>query len=120
MIPISEKEELAIDKGILVKDLGDNFIKVIEKSNIICYGGINFKSGSDDYNVLQNMNWLDDLGVQGLTVPSDYNYEEHCCYPPENRVRYYETFNPAVICQYKHAMLGKPERCCIFKLRTRC
>lgn len=114
MIPISEKEELALDKGLLVTNR-DGFQFTIDKSTVICYGEIDFHDGSDDFNVIQDMNWLDHLGALGICVPSDYVYEEHCCYSPIKSYRYYDTTNPAVVAQYMHARLGKPQRCCIFK-----
>ena len=116
MISISEKEELALDKGLLVTKR-DNLVFTIDKSNVICYGEIDFHDNSEDFDVIQGMNWLDYLSSVGLSVPSDYNYEEHCCYSPTKRCRYYDTTNPAVIAQYIHARLGKPQRCCIFKER---
>ena len=117
MIPITEKEEKALDKGYLRKVINDNDVFEIESNQIIAYGEIDFTTNSDDYNSIEMMNWLESLGTKGLCVPSDYDYEEHCCYTPLKKVRYYETFNPAIIAQYKHAVLGKPQRCCIFKKR---
>lgn len=114
IIPISEKEELALDKGLLVTKR-DGFQFTIDKSTVICYGEIDFHDGSDDFDVIQGMNWLDHLGALGICVPSDYNYEEHCCYSPIKSYRYYDTTNPAIVAQYMHARLGKPQRCCIFK-----
>ena len=114
MIPISEKEEAALDKGLLVTKR-DGFIFTIDKSTVICYGEIDFHDGSDDFEVIQGINWLDHLGALGICVPSDYVYEEHCCYSPNKSYRYYDTTNPAVVAQYIHARLGKPQRCCIFK-----
>lgn len=114
MIPISEKEELDLDKGLLVTTR-DSFIFTINKSNVICYGEIDLHDGSDDFKVIQGMNWLDHLYNLGICVPSDYNYVEHCCYSPIHKYRYYDTTNPAIVAQYIHARLGKPQRCCIFK-----
>jgi hypothetical protein len=114
MIPLSEKEEAALDKEFLVtKKSGFRF--TIDKSNVICYGEIDFHDDSDDFNVIQGMNWLDYIGALGVCVPSDYNYDEHCCNSPNNKVRYYDTTNPAIIAQYVHGVLGKPKLCCIFK-----
>ena len=117
MIPITESEEKQLDDGFLQTKKGDQQF-TIDRKDIICYGEIDFHTNSDDYSTIENMKWLDYLGFQGLCLPSDYNYEEHACYPPNNRLRYYETFNPAVVAQYKHAYLGKPKRCCIFKQKT--
>lgn len=114
MIPISEKEEKLLDNGFL-RTVRNGFSFGIDKRNVICYGEIDFRDGSDDFEVIQGMNWLDHIMGLGICVPSDYNYEEHCCYSPTKRYRYYDTSNPAIVAQYFHGRLGKPQRCCIFK-----
>jgi len=114
MIPISEEEEKKLDSGFLMTNKGNASFK-IHSTDIICYGNIDFHTNSDDFYAIENMKWLDFLIGLGICVPSDYNYDEHCCYSPIKRARYYDTTNPAVISQYKHAVLGKPERCCIFR-----
>ena len=114
MIPITEDDEKQLDKGSLHIIKGDQEF-VILPDKIICYGKIDFSNNSEDLDTISNMNWLDHLILRGVTVPSDYNYEEHSCCPPGKYIRYYDTTNPAVIVKYAHACLGKPERCCIFK-----
>lgn len=114
MIPISEKEELALDNGIL-HTVRNGFTFTIESKDVICYGEIDFHDNSDDFDVIQGMNWLNWIQGLGICVPSDYSYEEHCCYSPIKSCRYYDTSNPAVVAQYNHAVLGKPKRVCIFK-----
>ncbi len=114
IIPITEKEEKQLDKGFLQTTRDDQTFN-IHSNDIVCYGDIDFSTGSDDYNAIERMKWLDYLGVKGICVPSDYDYETHCCYSPERFARYTETFNPAVLAQYIHGRLGKPQRCCIFK-----
>ena len=113
---ITEEQEKELDKGFLkYKDSKSTFN--IDSSCKPIYGPIDFTTGSDDYNVIETMNWLDHLTSIGIIVPSDYNYEEHCCYSPYKRPRYYDTTNPAIVAQYKYACLGKPERVCIFRNR---
>ena len=114
MIPISEKEETELDSGSLIT-VRNGFGFSIDKTNVICYGEIDFNTNSDDYNVIEGMNWLDHITLLGIGVPSDYDYKTHCCYSPIKVVRHYDTNNPAVVAQYTHARLGKPQRCCIFK-----
>lgn len=114
IIPITEADERRLDKGTLHAVRGDQEFFILP-DNIICYGKIDFSNSSEDLDTISNMNWLDHLVLKGVTVPSDYNYEEHCCYPPGKYIRYYDTTNPATIAKYVHACLGKPERCCIFK-----
>lgn len=120
MIPITEKEEILLDNGFLEVEHGGQKFAIYnnkEKSNIVCYGEIDFHTNSDDYYVIEGMNWLDHLQAVGICVPADYVYEEHCCYSPIKSYRYYDTTNPAVLTQYIHGVLGKPQRCCIFKER---
>lgn len=114
MIPITEEEEKELDSGLLVTKKGD-FTFTIEGNNIICYGEIDFNTNSDDYYVLEDMRWLEHLTGIGICVPADYNYKEHTCYSPIRHTRYFDTTNSAIVAQYKHAVLGKPQRCCIFK-----
>ena len=114
MIPITEDDEKRLDKGTLHAFRGDQEFFILP-DKIICYGKIDFSNLSEDLDTISNMNWLDHLILRGVVVPSDYNYEEHCCYPPGKYIRYYDTTNPAIIAKYAHACLDKPERCCIFK-----
>lgn len=114
IIPITEEDEKKLDKGTIHAVRGDQEFFILP-DKIICYGKIDFSNSSEDLDTISNMNWLDHLILQGVTIPSDYNYEEHCCYPPGKYIRYYDTTNPAIITKYAHACLGKPERCCIFK-----
>lgn len=116
IIPINEKEEKFLDSGFL-KVVRGNQKFTITSDNIICYGDINLHTNSDDFCTIEDMKWLEHLTCRGIVVPSDYNYDEHCCYSPCERARYYDTTNPAIVTQYKHAMLDKPKRCCIFKER---
>jgi hypothetical protein len=115
---ITEEQEKQLDKGFL-KYEDDDCIFKIDSSCKPIYGPIDFHTGSDDYCVLETMNWLDHLTGVGVIIPSDYNYEEHCCYSPLKKARFYDTTNPAKVAQYKHACLGKPERVCIFRVKRK-
>ena len=117
IISIDEKEEKKLDKGFL-QCVRDDQTFSIHQNEIVCYGEIDFTTGSDDYNTIEEMTWLEYLGAKGICIPSDYNYEEHCCYSPISKCRYTETFNPARLTQYLHSRLGKPQRVCIFKHRS--
>lgn len=114
IIPINEAEENNLDNGHLhcIKE-GKTFD--ITSSDVICYGEIDFHLGSNDFDTISGMNWLDHLTGQGITIPSDYNYNKHCCNSPIGKIRYYDTTNPALVARYAHGCLGKPQRCCIFK-----
>lgn len=114
MIPLTDEEEKALDKGHLHCIKGNQTFD-ITANNIICYGEIDFSDCSDDMYTIADMNWLSHLVEHGVDVPSQYNYEEHCCWTPNKMYRTYDTTNPAVVAQYIHGMLGKPKSCCIFK-----
>ena len=114
IIPITEDEEKRLDSGFL-QTIRNGFTFSIHSNEIICYGEIDFTTNSDDYFVIEGMKWLDHLEAKGLSIPANYKYEEHSCYSPTRKAKYTETFNPAVIAQYVHARLNKPQRCCIFR-----
>lgn len=113
IIPITEKQEQKLDAGMAYITI-NNENKVIYSSDVVCYGEIDFSTGSDDFLTIKGMNWLDDLVTHGAYIPANFNYENNNCDAP---YRLEETFNPAKVAQYYHAKLGKPERCCIFKLK---
>ena len=114
---ITEEEEKKLDKGFL-KIVRDNITFTINRENIIAYGDIDFHEGSDDFNQLEQMKWFDHLVLRGIDIPSNYDYDEHCCYTVNNRVLHYDSTNPADVTQYKHGCIGKPERTLIFKRKT--
>lgn len=116
MIPISEEEELKLDKGKSFKVERGNQIFNIEQRNIYCYGEVDFSTGSSDLEQISTFNFLDYLdNSEGLRIYSDYNYEDHTCVSPINRCRVTETWNPARIAQFAHGSLGKPKRILLFR-----
>lgn len=115
MISLTEDEEKLLDNDGFLKCEKGGQIFIINKNNIICYGPIDFTTNSDDYCVIQDMKFLDHLMAQGICVPSNYDYKEHCSYSDLRKARYYDSTNPAVVTQYIHGRLGKPHSCCIFK-----
>lgn len=116
---LTDKEEKALDNtGIVVLERGEHKF-VVDKTSKPIYGPIDFHRGSDDYAVIETMDWLNHITGQGIIVPSDYNYDEHCCYSLIKRVRSYDTTNPAIVAQYMHGCLGKPEKTIIFKRKVK-
>lgn len=117
MTYITEKEESEIDNGkILVLTRGDRQL-TIEPRRVYCYGEVDFNTGSDDMKQIDNFNFLDYLnGFNGLPVYSDYDYNTHTCRSPIKRLRWTETWRPAIIAQYAHGCLGKPPRIVLFKM----
>ena len=88
---------------------------VINPDDIFCYGDIDFNEGSDDCKELDTFNWLEHLGVKGVTIPSRYNYNKHECTTDRNVILHTETFKNSVLCRYLHGCLGKPKLTLIFK-----
>ena len=88
---------------------------IIEPANKPIYGLIDFTTNSDDYHVLETMNWLDWVTMFGIVIPANYDYEHHCCYSPIKIPRTYDTSNPAKVAQYLHGCLGKPQFTLIFR-----
>ena len=115
MASITEEQEKQLDNGSLTLVTRNKRTFIIDASNKPVYGTIDFSTNSDDYIRLEEMDWLNYLTFGGIAVPSDYDYKTHTCHSPINTYRYYDTVNPAILAQYKHACIGKPERVCIFK-----
>lgn len=112
---INEDEEKIIDSGdsLIIKRNNKKF-NLRLSSNILCYGEVDFSKGSDDLKEIATFTFLDYLGAVGVRIPSDYDYENHCCHSPLKRYRYTETFKPDVLVRYKHGCLNKPKRIALF------
>ena len=115
MTYISEEEEELLDKGkSLTLIRGDRTFK-IEYNTIYCYGKVDFTTGSDDMETIEDIQSLNHLSkYKPMPIYADYNYENHECRSPLKRCRWTETFHPSIVAQYAHGCLGKPERIIIF------
>ena len=104
-----------------LKDLNDlnivrgDFRFHIAPDDVVCYGDINFHEGSEDCEQLDTFNWLDNLGIKGVSIPSRYNYDKHECTSPNKFCLWTETFKNSTFCRYLHGCLGKPEFTLIFR-----
>ena len=87
----------------------------ITPDDVLCYGEIDFHEGSDDCKELDTFNWLDNLGIRGIGIPSRYNYDRHECNSPINKYLITETFRNSTLCRYLHGCLGKPQYTLIFR-----
>lgn len=83
--------------------------------DVVCYGEIDYREGSEDCEILDSFNWLDDLVAKGISIPSDYNYDNHECVSPKHFIRWSETFVISKVCRYLHGRLGKPKYSLIFR-----
>ena len=121
------RKELFIMTGINEKDYhklkhGDNISIERGEQNftvlcddVLCFGEIDFHEGSDDCKELDTFNWLDNLGVRGIGIPSRYNYDRHECTSPIDKYLITETFRNSTLCRYIHGCLGKPQYTLIFR-----
>ena len=114
---LTEEEERKIDAGLTISIVRGNAKFRISKRDVYFYGVMDFNQGSDDFTIIDNSPILDDLGLQGKCIPSDYDFANHTCYSPIKYYRYYESWSPAFVFQYYYAMLGKPERALIFRIK---
>ena len=87
----------------------------ITPDDILCYGDIDFHEGSEDCDQLDTFNWLDNLGVKGISIPSRYNYDKHECTSNNKFCIWTETFRNSTLCRYLHGCLGKPQYTLIFR-----
>lgn len=112
---ISEQDvaKLKSSNGLVLKRGKCTF--EISPDDVLCFGDIDFHEGSDDCKELDTFNWLDSLYIQGVPIPSRYNYEKHECYTNKVGYLWTETFRNSVLCRYYHGCLGKPEFTLIFR-----
>ena len=115
MTGITEKEYHNIKHGNNISfERGDCKFHV-NNDNVLCFGKIDFREGSEDCKTLDTFNWLDDLGVKGVFIPSRYNYDRHECVSPIKSYLFTETFKISTLCRYLHGCLNKPALTLIFR-----
>lgn len=115
MAVITEQDEKLLDTGISLMLTKNKRTYNVDKNKVICYGKIDFTTNSDDYKVISGFKYLDNCPMQGIIIPSNYDFATHSCTVTNRIPQYTETFNPAVLAQYAYACLNKPERVVIFK-----
>lgn len=112
---ITDEEESLLDEGKEIKIKRGNRDFVINEYNTYCYGIIDYKLGSNDSKVIATFNFLDFMIFAGRFVPSNYDYNTHSCISDQPFYKHYETWNPSVVAQYCHGVLGKPKRSILFR-----
>lgn len=115
MIPITEEEEQILDKHIVLEKHCGQLTFNIKPNDVQFYGEIDFSDVSEDLDQIDKAKWFTLLDNDSVHIPSDYDYNTHCCYSPITSYRWTETFVPSLLVRYKHACLGKPSRVVIFK-----
>lgn len=108
---LTDEQERDLDKHTSIDlNLGNRTIK-INSDNLICYGDVDFTTNSSDYNQVAKLIKNDIIAH----IPTDYNYNLHCCISPNKSYRTVETTDVSRIVQYFHGKLGKPKKVIIFK-----
>jgi len=116
MTYISKEEEKLLDANKQLDVIRGNQNFSINLNNTYCYGQVDFNTGSDDMYDIEDFDFLDYLtGFSGIHIRNGYNYKEHTCTSTERRCGWTETWNPAIVAQFAHGCLGKPERIVLFR-----
>lgn len=115
IVGITEKEYNSLKHGddITIKRGEEKFD--IVSDNVLCFGEIDFREGSDDCKELDTFDWLDNLSAKGICIPSRYNYNRHECVSPTKKYLWTETFRNSTLCRYLHGCIGKPQFTLIFR-----
>lgn len=87
----------------------------VNPDNVLCYGDIDFHEDSEDCKQLDTFNWLENLDIRGISIPSRYNYDKHECITDRKYFLWTETFRNSTLCRYLHGCLGKPKFTLIFR-----
>jgi hypothetical protein len=116
MTYISKEEEILIDKGETVILKRGKCTWLVYPNNVYCYGEVDFHTNSDDMKQIDTFNFLDYLGWSGIPVYSNYHYETHECCGTTRACGWTETWHPAIVAQYAHGCLDKPQRIVLFKV----
>lgn len=112
MAPITEEQEVLIRKSCEINIEVNNNVYKVNPNRVWCFGKIDL-TDKHDIDGIESFDWFDDT-VNGVYIPSDYDYNTHTCSSPLPQYRFYETWHNINIVRYKHACLGKPERIVIF------
>lgn len=113
MTYIDDEEEAKLDKGLsFTMTRGDKKFKIDNnRTNVLCYGHIDFNIDSDDYYQLEDIIPFNNI----VHIPVDYDLATHTCFSPIKMVRTVECSNISRICHYYYGVLGKPDKVIIFK-----
>ena len=116
MTYITEEDENILDNNKELNIVRDDLKFKINLNNTYCYGEVDFTNDSDDMYNIENFNFLDYLtGFSGIPIRNGYDYDNHECTSVEQRCGWTETWNPAVLAQFAHGCLGKPDRIVLFR-----
>lgn len=115
MAPITEEQEMRLDKGLVIEIITHNKGYVLSREDAIVYGNIDFNNDSNDMDFIRDLEWCIDDYFKGVCIPSRYNYEKHTAVGNRHGILYYDTVRSDTILKYKHGCLNKPERVIVWK-----
>lgn len=114
---ITEDEEKAIDAGKTIQIIRRNKSFSVSTDNSYAYGPIDFSSGSEDLDVLSDLQLLNYKVLRGVRIPARFDYDTNIVKLKDGLIKYYDTLDLAKVCQYHHAILGRPKRCLLFAVK---
>ena len=112
---LNEDEEKKLDDNNQITLKRGKTTFHIHMNNIYCYGEVDLRKGSNDCAQIADFDFLDYLGMKGIVIPSDYDYEHHECHSPLKTYRWTETWRPDVLVRFAHGSINKPKRIILFK-----
>lgn len=112
---LNENEEKKLDDNNQITLKRGKTTFHIHMNNIYCYGEVDLRKGSNDCVQIADFDFLDYLGMKGIVIPSDYDYEHHECHSPLKSYRWTETWRPDVLVRFAHGSINKPKRIILFK-----
>ena len=115
MTYISKMEEDALDGKLPLQIKRGEETFVLDRTHVIHYGEVDFTPGSDDYKILEESKMFFPMEFRGVSVPANYDYEQHAALSDIKTARWFDTVNAALICRYTHGILNKPKRIVIFE-----
>ena len=79
---LNEDEEKKLDDNNQITLKRGKTTFHIHMNNVYCYGEVDIRKGSNDCIQIADFDFLDYLGMKGIVIPSDYDYEHHECHSP--------------------------------------
>lgn len=114
MIGISEEQEKKLINNENVVIETDRGTFNISPDFCYAYGEIDLSPNSPDIIKLYEGNPFDNLNIR-ISVPAEYEYENHCIISSTRGGTWYNTSNIKDYLPYLHGCIGKPKRIAIFK-----
>ena len=118
MEPITEKEELRIDRSVKYFESMRHELKngyIVEGKDIYCYGEIDFNK-DEDLELIKRLNLVYEGGNNW--VETSFDYESGTITSIDGISKGSVTYDPVLWAKYNHVLIGKPQRIIIYKIRN--